>query len=340
MTTARVAPAGWLRSPAFDLGFIAGIAALALASGAVVVRAPELFVPVFFLDVWLLGYHHVASTFTRLAFDRASFQANRFLVTGLPPIVLLAVAGLSMGIGSWVLVSIYLYWQWFHYARQSWGIAQAYRRAAAAAPESPWLSQVVFYAVPAWGILHRSHQAPATFLDFELKFIPVSAAVVQVAAVVALAAAGWWLVGCAAAWRRGTFSAPHALFVLSHQVVFFVGYVLIDDISTGWLVVNVWHNAQYVMFVWHANNRRFAAGVDGSSPFLSTLCQPRKAWLYFATCLGLSTALYAGLQLAIPVTAALLVAHQTLNYHHYIVDAIIWRRRRRAPDAAPQLQPA
>ena len=30
-------PAGWLRSRSFDLGFIAGIAALALGSGAIVV---------------------------------------------------------------------------------------------------------------------------------------------------------------------------------------------------------------------------------------------------------------------------------------------------------------
>ena len=32
--------------------------------------------------------------------------------------------------GSWFLATAYLYWQWFHYARQSYGIERAYRRKA------------------------------------------------------------------------------------------------------------------------------------------------------------------------------------------------------------------
>ncbi|MGH6921619.1 MAG: hypothetical protein ACREJ0_28440, partial [Geminicoccaceae bacterium] len=59
---ATVAPAGWLRSRSFDLGFIVGIAVLALGSGAIVVVRPNLFGFVLFLDLWLLGYQHVVAT--------------------------------------------------------------------------------------------------------------------------------------------------------------------------------------------------------------------------------------------------------------------------------------
>ncbi len=74
--------------------------------------------------------------------------------------------------------------------------------------------------------------------------------------------------------------------MLSHFTVFFVGYVLIDDLNHGWLVINVWHNAQYIVFVWMYNANRFKDGVDPGAKFLSTLSQERNAWLYFLVCFG------------------------------------------------------
>ena len=69
---------GWLRSRSFDLTFIVGVAALAIASGWLVVNDPRLFAPILLLDLWLLGYHHVIATYTRLCFDRASFKRTSF----------------------------------------------------------------------------------------------------------------------------------------------------------------------------------------------------------------------------------------------------------------------
>ena len=126
-TQTAVAPYGWLRNAPFDLGFIVGIAALAVASGYVVVLNPTLFPLVLFLDIYLLGYHHVVSTFTRLAFDKESFLEHRFLVVWLPLLVLAAAVSAVMVVGGWVLSTTYLYWQWFHYTRQSYGIERVYR---------------------------------------------------------------------------------------------------------------------------------------------------------------------------------------------------------------------
>ena len=91
---------GWLRDTQFDRFFILGIAAFAIATGLLIVVQPALFVPILVADLWLLGYHHVISTFTRLCFDALSFRQHRFLVTGLPLIVLLSVAALTYGVGA------------------------------------------------------------------------------------------------------------------------------------------------------------------------------------------------------------------------------------------------
>ena len=120
--------AGWLRGLAFDSTYILGIASLAVACGAIVVSNPTLFPVVFLLNAWLLGQHHVVSTFTRLTFDKESLREHRFLVTWLPVLMLGAVLLACLALGTWILTTVYLYWQWWHYTRQSYGVSRIYQR--------------------------------------------------------------------------------------------------------------------------------------------------------------------------------------------------------------------
>ncbi len=102
-----VAP-GWLRTREFDLTFIVGIAAIALLSAFAGVREPALVLPILFVGLWLLGYHHVVATFTRLSFHREGFRTHRFLVVWLPPLILAAVLALAFGVGLcwWVVTRV------------------------------------------------------------------------------------------------------------------------------------------------------------------------------------------------------------------------------------------
>ena len=68
----------------------------------------------------------------------------------------------------------------------------------------------------------------------------------------------------------------HTLYPLSHFAVFATGYLWIGDITYGWLAINVWHNAQYILFVWLFNTRRFKDGVDPEARFLSYISQPNR----------------------------------------------------------------
>lgn len=327
-------PAGWLRSKTFDGIFIAGVTALALAAGAIVVVRPELFPIVLAADLWLLGYHHVIATFTRLAFDRQSLHDHRFLVFVLPLLVIGATFALAVSVGTWVITSLYLYWQWFHYTRQSWGISQVYRaKANGAARQIPRYSKLVFYLVPTWGILHRSWQAPDVFLTSKLRVIPTPGWLVTIVGVAAIVAVGAWIFDSVRAWRRGRLPKAHTAFLASHFVVFVVGYGLIEDITHGWLVLNVWHNAQYVLFVWLFNAARYKDGVDVRARFLSTISQAHRKTLYFVTCLGLTTLFYGTSMVltygeTIAGVSIVLILYQGINFHHYIVDSRIWKVRR------------
>jgi hypothetical protein len=135
------------------------------------------------------------------------------------------------------------------------------------------------------------------------------------------------------AWRQGRLPVAYTLYMLSHLTIFAFGYLVLENLDYGWLTINIWHNAQYILLVWMYNNNRFKGGVDPRHRFLSSISQPRRVFIYFVVCLGISTAFYMGLRgvlglLGVSVLTLSLIVYQTLNFHHYIVDGIIWKVRK------------
>lgn len=328
--------AGTLRGPRFDTLFVLGIPALALGVGTLVTLKPELFLLVFSIDLWLFGYHHVAATFTRVCFDRESFRTHRSLVLFLPIAVGLAVIAAVAGVGLWLIATVYLYWQWWHYTRQSEGIAKAYgAKNSNADIGDRRLARVVHYALPIAGILTVSARGPATFVFLPVKTLPVPMVLAQVAQALALLAVLAWLYEQLRIWRRGRLAATYSTYMMTHLLIYAVAYVGFEDPTRGWLVINMWHNAQYLVFVWMFNNRRFAAGVDARHTLLSTLSQSKNWWLYIAACLTISTSVYYSAETVMAVLGISSVAYaaafyQIVNFHHYIVDSKVWKLRRPA----------
>lgn len=324
----------WLRNRRYDLALIGGVLLLALLLGGVAWAIPGLFFAVLLADLWLLAYPHVAATYTRIALLPEDRRRHRYLLFVAPPAVLLGTAGVAWFGGLVALSSLYFFWQSWHYTRQSFGIARAYGRASASPPAAQRLVDLVVYGFPLWGVLRRAHQDPGTFYGAPLWCPPTPAIVVDGVAALALAGLALWLVRELRAWRRGDRRRlPQALFVLSHVAITTVSYLLIADITRGWLFINIWHNAQYLLFVWAANARRFA-GPAPTTGLARRISQPGWFAAYALACVAVSAAFYltlgevAGL-LAWTSLPALLVLHQTANFHHYVVDALIWRRPRR-----------
>jgi hypothetical protein len=338
---------GWVRGASFDFVFVIGVTLLALASGAVVTMRPEWFPIVLFLDLWLLGYHHVISTFTRLSFDKDSLREHRFLVLVLPWIVLAGTVLVGMTLGMWALATVYLYWQWFHYTRQSYGIVRIYGRKVGDIDSfDARLRNWVLYLTPLWGIAWRSYQDPDYFLGAPVYCLPVPLWAVYTLGTAALLATSIWAVRLVWASLQGRLHVALELYLLTHLVIFVTGYVLIENVDHGWLVLNVWHNAQYILIVWMYNNNRFKKGVEPQHVFLSSLSQSHafNVACYFGVCLGLTTLVYGFLHwvlhlaplAALPLSA--MVIYQTINFHHYIVDGIIWKVRKKKLQQTLQIQ--
>jgi len=328
---------GWLRNVHFDLTLIAGVTVLALSAGIAAVTHPQWEKAIIFANLWLLGYHHVISTYTRLVFDMDSFRKHKILVLILPGLVLLGTLALGYTLGLIAIVTLYFHWQWFHYTRQSYGIARAYmRKAQGTSEDHSRISSAALYLLPLWGILYRSYQSPQEFLGMEVQFLPVPELMVFAAGAISVGMLMWWAIHQIRSYLNRELSIGFSLYMVSHFIIFFVGYIAIEDITHGWLVINVWHNAQYIMFVWMANNNRFKQGVDPKHTFLSQLSQanPKNIVSYLLVCLSVTVIFYLSVYTLLKVlafgsfTVAILIAFQVVNFHHYIVDAIIWRRPR------------
>ncbi len=341
--------AGWLENRTFDLGLVVGITLVAALVAICAGLDPAYLQMLVMADLWLLGYHHVIATFTKLAGTASDRRHNFALIWLLFPGVLIATALLGKLHGVIAIVTLYFFWQWFHYVRQSWGIAQRYRHRAGTMPwDNQRVAEITLWSVPIWGILHRCHQNSDTFLWMPVWMPAVSLWVVQLAGLASATLVCHWILTRLRAWRRGELPVGHTLYMASHFIVFACAYILIDDITLGWLMVNVWHNAQYLTFVWMHNRQRFSAGVTPDGPIISWLSQPglTRASIYFGLCLLITTAVYTaiidgsalienelkllGTDAGTQAIALVILFSMTINFHHYIVDSIIWKRKNAA----------
>lgn len=329
----------WLAGAKFDGIFIGGILFLAILSGAIVAYDPSLFGIVLFIDLWFLGYHHVIATFTKLAGTAEDRRENRFLIYILPFIVVAGVALFAMTLGIWSIITIYFFWQWYHYVRQSYGISSFYhRKAETPVKEAPWLTQCALWSIPLTGILYRCNQGWDEFLFHPVWLPEVPVFIVSISAVISIFLLAYWCVNRIVSWYHGTLPLGQTLFLLSHFAAFYIGYIYMSDINIGWLVANVWHNAQYILFVWLYNTKRFAAKEEEGWLAWASQIKPMRILAYFTVSLIVTTVVYAGIssiyQFSFSENAALLtmfyiVTFQTINFHHYIVDSLIWKARKK-----------
>lgn len=344
---AAAAPRRFVWNQAFDATLLIAPISLGLLAVAFVAADPSLFAAVLLADLWFLGYHHVISTYTRLGFSSRSLRRNRFLAVDLLLIIVLATLALALTAGAWVVATAFLYLQWFHYMRQGYGISRMYFRATAegqvAGPSTALvasardrIADLVIYTVPIYAIAHRSTTIGDTFLEMPVRALAPPAPLVTMLGVAAAVSVAIWFVRMGMRVAAGIADVRYEGFILSHVAIFLVAYIFTPSADVGWLAINIWHNLQYVLVVWMVNVKRYAGRTDADEPLLSRISQPGRPVTYFVCCLAITTVVYVGLNRFTALAlggglAATLGVYMGINFHHYIVDALIWKRRAALP---------
>ncbi|KPZ73199.1 hypothetical protein AN944_00347 [Shewanella sp. P1-14-1] len=327
------------RNPQFDVFFILLLPVFAIAVASIANTSSILYNLIFSLNIFFLGYHHVISTYTRLGISQLSDSETRFLTLILPFIVIAFVFTCIYINSSWLISTIYLHWQWWHYTRQSEGVSKAIRyKVQSSEGGNELFNRIVFYAVPIAAFSFMSARNPNTFLFMEVRTLPISMSVAIALVCIVIILQCIWLYNQIGALRSGKLKPRHFGYLVSHQTIYWVAYALFTDINVGWLAINIWHNSQYISFVWHYNSQKFQKGFDKNHPVISWLSQQGylRVFCYFSVSILVTYFFYSGVDWSIkqlsPYTSLplIVIAYQSINFHHYIVDTCIWKLRKKS----------
>ena len=326
---------GMFTTPNINWLYLVGFPLIAITSGYYTYLNPGYFFLILTLDLWLLGYHHLISTFSRLAFDVSSMKENWFFLLPLPVIVIAGVSA-SYSLGGEVLVaSVYIYWQWWHYSRQSEGISKAYgMKSENKAVINHPLNRAVFYLVPLICFLWMVSRDDQMFLGMNFFHIYLPETLRLSLLYVSIGITVAWLTNAVRLYHQRQITLYYLIYMISHFSIYYIAYVHITHLNSGWLVINIWHNMQYIGIVWLFNNNRFKDGVDTSHFLISYLSQNGRFIMYILVFLTLTFAFYGIMDevtthyIELTGLPLILLVYATLNFHHYVVDSKIWKLRK------------
>ena len=203
-----------------ELLFIAGVPAIAIVSGIFVSHFPKYFLLVLMLNLWLLGYHHVISTYTRIASNIESIKQHWILLLPLPLLVFFSVYVLYQSGGAIVLGSLYLYWQWYHYTRQSEGIAKSYGLKC----HDPSFSRtsenrILFYQVPLTSFIYMLSRGQNDFLGIPIFSLELPEQSRYMLLLLSCSGSLIWLLLSVKALSQNRISVMYFCYLLSHRSI-------------------------------------------------------------------------------------------------------------------------
>lgn len=340
----------WLWDRKHDLFWIAGGGSLLFgllatpisvafpaASGALVTAFLHLAV--------LCNFPHYAATYQLIVRERQRARSSYVWLVASTPIALAVVgAGIAWPVTIGPVVRLYLTWSVYHYAAQHFGIASMYqaRSGAALAPREKRTLQVGFIAsCMHLMIVLNMQNGLGSGSAFGVRGGDAAVGVLLPASAYPLAAAAA-LIGIVAyvlaermhfvRTEKG-FALPARMLFVAHLFWFVVPFARLPGASGPWMgsTVATWlpfalpffHCAQYLgVTFWRART-------TGSV----------KPIYLFMVLVFLGLALFEGITAVVPKLSTLadaeasLLVPAVLNVHHFFLDGLMWRARRRPTTA-------
>lgn len=353
-----MAAQGWIVSARYDGVFFFGTALVAVLAGVLVLAAPVLVVPLWWLWLGLVDGPHFAATWTRTYLDRDEWRTRAPLLLGslvfiLPGFVAL---GLNRLLDSPAPFEGYLalatLWSVHHAVRQHFGIMSIYQRLSGASAQARKLD---------WAFLHGTMWL--LFLMFLLVFpwnrtllgLPAEPSGPEQWAIRALGATSVaTIVGYALLlglrWRQGVPLKPglFALFVVigtSAFAYFVVGAFepLVPSPSNpeqlSFAVVLVGgslHGMQYLGIIFATNQRRYRDGANtslaarlGRAPLLAYGVMLAASLLYLlVNSLRGASPVFSVFAYDSDAARTFLALYWGVALHHYYLDSKIWHPQR------------
>ncbi|QGZ94566.1 hypothetical protein [Terricaulis silvestris] len=154
------------------------------------------------------------------------------------PVVASLIVGAFVGLAG----AIGVLFVWRVYADTSWSVAEAKRLAMAAGrpAETQFTALAHAWATPFYGVTTVAFTAPHMIAGLPLDLPHVPYYVPLAAGVIAAGGLFDWGLQRAADWRLGELATAPAAHLLSHHIVFALGFGLMIDVSAGVFALMAW----------------------------------------------------------------------------------------------------
>ena len=341
----------WLWSARHDRLWIAGLGSLVFAAVFVplTIALPEaspLLVTAFAHLATVCNYPHYAATYQLIWRERGRARASYGWLLGTTPLALGVLVYASVydrsAIGA--LNRIYLTWSAYHYAAQHFGIASMYqaRQRRALAPMEKRLVQAGFVAMAVHlmlllnmrGGLGGETAFGANASGWQRALLPAGAYLWAASA----AALGFAVQGLAELLHRrrtgaGLAAETRLLFIVN-VAWFVVPYVHLPGGRGPWMGTSVATWLPYAQPFFHC--LQYLAVCGWRARTAGTI----KPVFFFMGLVVLGLAVFEGTALALRTVTPAVLAQTSLlvpavvNIHHFVLDGVMWKARRRPKDAA------
>lgn len=345
-----VAPPGWIWSARTDVAVFGGSAAVALALVALGGRLSDEggALPAWGWLLLVVGVDvtHVWTTLFRTYLDREELRRRRLLYVAVPLACWAVGAALHLH-GHLTFWRVLAYLAVLHFVRQQVGWVAIYRaRAGDRSRLGRWLDEAVIYAVTGWPLLYWHAHLPRAFRWFvDGDFVPAPwlGAALGPAAVVCLALLAAYVVRAIARARRGAADLGKHLVVITTAATWHIGIVATNSDFEFTAANVIVHGVPYTALLW-----AYARARADEAP-ASTVARVARAGVavFLAVALVLAFAeevLWDRLvwhdrlvwfgghdgeaPLLGPVARALVVPLLAVpQATHYVLDAVLWRRK-------------
>ncbi|MDX1918071.1 MAG: hypothetical protein SFT81_02885 [Candidatus Caenarcaniphilales bacterium] len=280
----------------------------------------------------LFATPHFLSTFVRVLSDPAETERHRFNLFLLPILLFAGLMSWSTLFGTemiWIFGSLYFYWQWWHHARQSFGLGRYYQsQDQILAPQDRLLNDLALWTVALLGIALRSTAAGEQYEGIPIQTIhlPVSSLSYIFSACVIVVL--FFLIKRLPSLIFNPSSRPFFIHWLIQSFVFVVFFGLLPA-GLGIIAASLWHCTQYLTYSWRHQQKKHQSVGFANLP-LSKIFQPKAIIFYLGGLIILALIKFQfDRQVIFPAQIAGLAFAYSLaiNFQHYILDGILWTRK-------------
>lgn len=275
---------------------------------------------------------HLFSSYFRSYTDLEEMKRHKIYTLYLPIVLFFILFSFIhlFGLNTlWIIGSIYFYWQWWHHARQSFGLGRQYQR-----QNNFNLSKldVTFNDYALWltallGILLKSSSAGQYYEGIPIRtFVLPNIVLITFIGLIIFYLLFYTARQVYLFKQQKVIQSKFLIHLILQSLVFIYLFGLLPT-DIGIIGASFWHCTQYITFV-KKHQKQKAINQLIKNPFWHNLFA-KENWFMYLTILFIFSGLLPVLKFnlsTLQINGLALAFSLSLTFHHYLLDGILWTK--------------